>query len=116
MTCVVNTMKNCKVHLSAEGESLPNVSAKRRFFSRRLFPLLIVIGMIPLNHKKLNISFKHKGKVNYFMYTDSMIFFANNNKELKMLISKLKKLQDDIRMEIHKGKPVTIKGSDISYN
>lgn len=50
------------------------------------------------------------------MYTDGMIFFANNNKELKMLISKFKKLQDDIRMEIHKGKPVTIKESDISYN
>ena len=85
---IENTMKNCKVELTAGGKSLDEVKIQEGIFQRDMVSsLLFVIAIVPLNHilwKCTGGSKFHKSqekKINHLMYMDDIkICHANNEK------------------------------------
>ena len=85
-------MENWRVELAARRNSKAEVKIQRGTFqSDALSPLISVIAIMPLNHiiriciggYKLT---KSQEKINYKMYRDDIKLFAENVKELEILI------------------------------
>ena len=101
---IEQTMKTCRVELTAGGRSIAETKIQRGIFQDAQSPLLFIIAMMPLNHilrkcaagYKLN---KSQERINHLMYMDDIKLFAKNEKELEILIHAVRIYSQNIWME-----------------
>ena len=81
---IEKTMKTWKVELTAGGRSLAKTKIQRGIFQGdALSPLLFIIVMMLLNHRKRTAGYKlgrSPEKINHLMYIDDIKLFAKNEK------------------------------------
>ena len=81
---VEQTMKTCRVELTAGGRSIAETKIQRGIFKGdALSPLLFIIAMMPLNHilRKCAAGYKlsrSQEKINHLMNMDDIKLFAKN--------------------------------------
>ena len=97
-------MKNWNTNLTSCGEYLATVNIRRGIFQGdSLSPLRFVICMILLSQisRKLKSGYtlKHGEKLNHLLFMDDLKIFAKTEREVNGLISTVKILSNDIRME-----------------
>ena len=102
---LIDSMKDWKTVLTANGERLGEVDIRRGIFQGdSLSPLLFIIAMIPLSillkREKLGYSFGPDGKlINHLLFMDDLKLFGRNEKELKGLVDLVSVYSRDIGME-----------------
>ena len=99
------TVENWRVELIAGEKSLAEVKIQRVIFhGDALSPLLFVISMMPLNliFRKCPVGYKLgelQEKIKHLMYMDDIKLFAQNAKELEILIRTVRIYSQDIGIE-----------------
>ena len=102
---VTNSMENWGTVLTSNGKDLGKVSIRRGIFQGDSFsPLLFVMAMIPLTVvlKKIEAGYRFSGsreKVNHLLFMDDLKLYGQNEKELDILVGKVKEYSDDIGMQ-----------------
>ena len=103
---IMEAMKNWKVELTVGGKILAEVKIKRGIFQGDvLLPLLFVIAMMPHTYilRKCIECYKFTKpqlKYNHLMYMDDINWFAENKKELEILIPTMRIYCQNIETEI----------------
>ena len=102
---LVDSMKDWKTVLTANGEMLGEVDIRRGIFQGdSLSPLLFIIAMIPLSillkREKLGYPFGPDGKlINHLLFMDDLKLFGRTEKELEKLVDLVGVYSRDIGME-----------------
>ena len=80
-------MENCRVELTAGGQTLTEVKIQRGIFHGDLLSsILVIIVMIPLNYWGGYKFTKLQEKINHLIYIDDIKIFAKNKKHQETLI------------------------------
>ena len=99
------SMPDWKTVLTANGETLGEVSIKRGIFQGdSLSPLLFIVAMIPLTMllKRENLGYHfgpEKKLMNHLLFMDDLKLYGKNKEELDALAGVVHKFSTDIRME-----------------
>ena len=116
------SMESYQTILMAGNKELTRINIQRGIFQGDiLFPLLFVIGLIPLSDilRKVNAGYQlgkgqHK-KINHFLFMDDLRLYGNSEKEAERLTNTVRIFSKDIAMEfgISKCAPVTVKAKQL---
>ena len=102
---IQKSMDQWKLSLTASGEDLGDVEAKRGIFQGdSLSPLLFVVSMFPLSLilRKVNASYDWGGKeykLNYLLFMDDLKLFGKSGHQIDSLVSTCHTFSTDIGME-----------------
>jgi hypothetical protein len=122
ITFITSSMQTWNVHLYHDKSHICNIPIRRGIFQGdSLSPLLFIITLFPLSHILRNsLSGYRKSNdppksINHLLYMDDIKLFARNAKELKLLISEVKRYSDQMKMSfgIEKCKIVHIKHGEL---
>ena len=102
---VVNSMEKWRVMLGAGNSELGERNIKRGIFQGdSLYLSVFVLALIPLSLvlRKAKAVYEFsgiKGKINNLLFMDDLKLYSRNEKELDLLIQKIRAFSEDIGME-----------------
>ena len=104
-TLLVNSMEKWRVMLGAGNSELGERNIKRGIFQGdSLYLSVFVLALIPLSLvlRKAKAVYEFsgiKGKINNLLFMDDLKLYSRNEKELDLLIQKIRAFSEDIGME-----------------